>query len=141
MTNVTRRQFLVGLAALAAIAVTPEPAEAMPRKFRKCPQVEQNGVRYLLWKRCAIVTRTPNRASVTIPHTIRHAGHTYLVRSVWDHTIEMCPKIKRVILKARSLEAIEDPAIFEDHSIKVVAYDRATYKWLKRSGVNVRKHF
>ena len=141
MQNVTRRQFLAGLAALAAIALTPEPAEAMPAKFRKCPSIEQNGVRYLLWKRCAIVTKTPNRASVTIPHSIRHAGQTYLVRSVWDHTIEMCPKIKRVILKARDLEAIEDPAIFEDHSIKVVAYDRSTYQWLKRSGVNVRRHF
>ena len=141
MQNVTRRQFFAALAALAALAVTPEPAEAMPRKFRKCPSVTQNGITYLLYQRCAIVTRTPNRASVTIPHSIRHAGHTYLVRSIWDHTIEMCPKTKRVILKARSLEAIEDPAIFEDHSIKVVAYDRSTYQWLKRSSVNVRKHF
>lgn len=141
MQNITRRQFFAGLAALAALALTPEPAEAMPAKFRKCPQVTQNGITYLLYDRCAIVTKTPNRASVTIPHTIKHAGKCYTVRNVWDRTIEMCPKIKRVILKARDLEAIEDPAIFERHSIKVVAYDRATYQWLKRSGVNVRKHF
>ena len=84
MKNVTRRQFLAGLAALAIIAATPKPAEAMPAKFRKCPQVEQNGIKYLLWKRCAIVTRTPNRASVTIPHTIKHDGKTYTVRSIWN---------------------------------------------------------
>lgn len=141
MKNITRRAFLSLVVGAIVTAATPEPAEAMPAKFRKCPQVEQNGVRYLLWKRCAIVTKTPNRASVTIPHTIKHDGQTYLVRSIWDHTVEMCPKTRRVILKARSLEAIEDPAIFEDHSIKVVAYDRSTYAWLKRSGVNVRKHF
>lgn len=141
MSNITRRQFFAGLAALAALALTPEPAEAIPRKFRKCPKVTQNGIEYLLYHRAAIVTRTPNRRSITIPDTIRHDGARYQVRSIWDHTIEMCPKIRRVILKARSLEAIEDPAIFEDHSIKVVAYDRSTYQWLKRSGVNVRKHF
>jgi len=141
MTNITRRQFLAGLAALAALAVTPEPAEAMPAKFRKCPKVTQNGITYLLYKRCAIVTRTPNRSSITIPHSIRHAGKSYTVRNIWDHTIEECPKIRRIVLKARDLEAIEDPAIFENRRILVICYDRSTYQWLKRSRVNARKHF
>lgn len=141
MTNITRRQFFAGLAALAALAVTPTEAEAMPAKFRKCPNIRQNGITYKLYQRCAIVTKTPNRSSITIPHTIRHAGRTYTVRSIWDHTIEMCPKIRRIVLKARSLEAIEDPAIFEDRRIMVICYDRSTYQWLKRSRVNVRKHF
>lgn len=141
MTNITRRQFFVGLAALAALAVTPTEAEATPRKFAKCPKVTQNGIEYLLYKRAAIVTKTPNRASVTIPHSIRHNGKSYIVRSIWDHTIEECPKIRRIVLKARDLEAIEDPAIFEDRRIVVIAYDRSTYTWLKRSRVNVRKHF
>jgi len=141
MTNITRRQFFAGFAALAVLAVTPEPAEAMPAKFRKCPKVTQNSITYMLYQRCAIVTKTPNRASVTIPHSIRHNGKTYTVRSIWDHTIEECPKIRRIVLKARDLEAIEDPAIFEDRRILVICYDRSTYAWLRRNRVNVRKHF
>lgn len=141
MKDITRRDFIALAFGAVAFLAAPEPAQAIPRKFRNCPKVSQNGITYLLYQRAAIVTRTPNRQSVTIPDTIRHSGKTYTVRSIWDHTIEMCPKIKRIILKARSLEAIEDPAIFENHSIKVVAYDRSTYAWLKRSGVNVRKHF
>lgn len=141
MTNITRRQFLAGLAALAITAVTPEPAEATPRKFRNCPRVTQNGIQYLLYQRAAIVVKTPNRSSVTIPHSIRHSGKTYTVRSIWDHTIEMCPKIRRIVLKAKHLEAIEDPAIFEDRRIMVICYDKGTYQWLRRSGVNARKHF
>lgn len=141
MKDITRRQFLtLAVGALAAITA-PTPAEAIPRKFRKCPKVTQNGIEYLLYHRAAIVTRTPNRRSITIPDTIRHDGARYQVRSIWDHTIEMCPKIRRVILKARSLEAIEDPAIFDSHRIVVICYDRGTYQWLKRSRVNVRKHF
>lgn len=141
MTSITRRQFFAGFAALAALAVTPEPAEATPRKFRNCPKVTQNGITYMLYQRCAIVTKTPNRQTVTIPDSIRHSGKTYTVRSIWDHTIEICPKIRRIVLKARSLEAIEDPAIFEDRRIMVICYDRSTYAWLRRSGVNARKHF
>jgi hypothetical protein len=42
-------------------------------------------------------------------------------------------------LRAKYLECIEDPAIFDNHRIKVIAHDNSTYKWLKRSGVNVTK--
>lgn len=106
MQNVTRRQFLAGLAALAAIAMTPEPAEAMPAKFRKCESVTQNGVRYLLWKHCAIVTKCAPRKSVTIPRRIKHAGHTYTVTAIWDGAISK--KTRRVVIKARNLDTIED---------------------------------
>lgn len=106
MSNITRREFLAGLAALAALAVTPQPAEATPRKFRKCPQVKQNGVRYLLWKRYAIVTKCPARKSVTIPDKIKSSGARYTVRAIWDGAI--CKETRRVVIKARHLETIED---------------------------------
>lgn len=109
MQTITRRQFLAAFAALAAVALTPEPAEAMPRKFRKCPQVEQNGVRYLLWKRYAIVTKCPARKSVTIPDTIKHNGARYTVRAIWDGAISK--ETRRVVIKARYLETIEDARI------------------------------
>ena len=106
MQNVTRRQFFAGLAALAAIALTTEPAEAMPRKFRKCPSIEQNGVRYLLWKRCAIVTKCAPRKSVTIPNRVKVGGRSYTVTAIWDGAISK--KTRRVVIKARDLDTIED---------------------------------
>lgn len=114
MQTITRREFLAVLAALAAVALTPEPAEAMPRKFRKCPQVEQNGVRYLLWKRYAIVTKCPARKSVTIPDKIKHSGTRYTVRAVWDGAISR--ETRRVVIKARHLETIEDARILTDRA-------------------------
>lgn len=109
MQTITRREFLAGLAALAALAVTPEPAEAMPRKFRKCPKVKQNGISYILYRRLAIVTKCPARKSVTIPDTIRHEGKRYTVRAIWDGSISA--KTRRVVIKARHLETIEDTRI------------------------------
>ena len=139
MQDITRRQFLAALAGLAVVAITPRPAEAMPAKFRKCPTVTQNGVTYRLYKRFAIVQATPNRQSVTIPNTIKTGGKSYTVTAIWDRTFSKCPKTQRVILKARHLETIEDPAIFRG-KISVTAYDRATYAWLKRGGVKVTLH-
>lgn len=139
MQDITRRQFLAALAGLAAVAITPRPAEAMAVKFRKCPTVNQNGITYRLYQRYAIVERTPNRQSVTIPNTIKAGGKTYTVTAIWDKTFSRTPKTQRVILKARNLETIEDPAIFKG-KISVTAYDRTTYKWLKREGVKVTLH-
>lgn len=139
MQDITRRQFLAALAGLAAVAITPRPAEAMAKKFRKCPTVTQNGVTYRLYERYAIVQATPNRKSVTIPNSIKTGGKTYTVSAIWDRTFSRTPKVQRVILKARDLECIEDPAIFSG-KISVTAYDRDTYKWLKRGGVKVTLH-
>lgn len=139
MQDITRRQFLAALAGLAAVALTPEPAEAMAYKFRKCPTVTQNGITYRLYQRYAIVQATPNRQSVTIPNAIKAGGKSYTVTAIWDGTFSKCPKTRRVILKARNLETIEDLAIFSG-KISVTAYDRATYMWLKRGGVKVTLH-
>lgn len=139
MSNITRRAFLSLVVGAIVTAATPEPAEATPRKFRKCPTVEQNEVTYRLYKRFAIVQATPNRQSVTIPNTIKTGGKSYTVTAIWDRTFSKCPKTRRVILKARHLETIEDPAIFRG-KISVTAYDRATYAWLKRGGVKVTLH-
>lgn len=112
MQTITRREFLAGLATLAALAVTPEPAEAMPRKFRKCPNVKQNGITYLLYKRYAIVTKCPARKSVTIPDTIKHSGTRYTVRAIWDGATSK--QTRRIVIKAHHLEVIEDARIITD---------------------------
>ena len=126
---------LTTIALILAIFVTP--AQAMPNKFKDCPQVKQNGITYLLYKECAIVRKTPNRKIVTIPNKIKVNGKKYVVRAIWDHTFEMTPKLRKINLKATSLECIEDPAIFKSRKIKVVAHDSFTYNWLKRNNVNV----
>lgn len=118
-------------------AMFTTPAHAIPAKFKECPSVKQNGITFMLYKRCAIVRKTPNQKRVVIPNTIKVKGKTYCVRSVWDHTFECTPKLRVVDLKAINLEAIEDPAIFTNHKIKVIAHDKMTYKWLKRNHVNV----
>lgn len=126
---------LVALVLVLAVFVTP--AHAIPAKFKGCLTVKQDGVTYMLYKRCAIVRKTPNQKRVVIPNTIKVKGKTYCVRSVWDHTFECTPKLRVVDLKATNLECIEDPAIFDNRNIKVIAHDKMTYKWLKRNHVNV----
>ncbi len=132
------KRFISALTTFALVlAVFATPAHAMPNKFKGCPNVKQGDITYMLYQRCAIVRRTPNQKKVVIPNAIKVKGKTYRVRSVWDHTFELTPKLRVVDLKATALEAIEDPAIFTNHKIKVVAHDVATYKWLKRNHVNV----
>ena len=92
----------------------------------------------MLWKDYAIVTKTPNKKTITIPNKVKTNHKTYIVRNVWDNTLENTLKLKTVHLKAKHLEAIEDPTIFQNHKIKIVAYDRETYRWLKDSNVNVK---
>ena len=70
---------------------------------------------------------------------MKAGGKAYTVTAIWDGTFSKCPETRRVILKARNLETIEDPAIFSG-KISVTAYDRATYAWLKRGGVKVTLH-
>lgn len=118
-------------------AIFTTPAHAIPNKFKGCPNVKQNGITYLLYKRCAIVRRTPNQKTVVIPNKIKVKGKVYTVRNIWDHTFEVTPKLRVVDLRATDLEAIEDPAIFKNRKIKVIAHDVSTYKWLRRGGVNV----
>lgn len=129
------------VSALAALVLTltmfATPAQAIPNKFKGCLEVKKDGITYLLYKRCAIVRKTPNQRKVTIPNSIKVGHKRYHVRAIWDHTFEMTPKLRVVNLKATDLECIEDPAIFKNHKIKVVAHDQFTYKWLKRSHVNV----
>lgn len=138
MKTITRREFIaVTIGAIVTLA-TPEPAEAMPRKFAKCPRIKQNGITYLLYQRAAIVTKCPARATVTIPHRIKYAGKAYTVRAIWSEATGT--QVKRIHIKARKLETIEDPRILRG-KVKAYAYDRNTYKWLKSAGANVRKHF
>lgn len=138
MQNITRRAFLSLVVGAIVTAATPEPAEAMPCKFAKCQTVRQNGVTYRIYQRYAIVTKCPARATVTIPHRIKHAGKAYTVRAIWSEATG--PQVKRIHLKARSIETIEDPRVLCG-KVKVYAYDRDTYGWLKSAGANVRKHF
>lgn len=111
MQNITRRAFLSIVVGAIVTAATPEPAEAMPRKFRKCPRIEQNGINYILWHGCAIVTKCPARKSVTIPNSIKHSGKRYTVSAIWPDSISR--KTKRVVIKARDLETVEDCRILQ----------------------------
>lgn len=121
------------------LAIFTTPAHAIPRKFKNCPQVKQDGITYLLYDKCAIVTKTPNRRTITIPHKIKAKGKTYTVRSIWENTFERNKSLRVIDLRAKYLECIEDPAIFDNHRIKVIAHDNSTYKWLKNNDVNVIK--
>lgn len=132
------KRFISFFLAIGILASTTTNAYAIPNKFKNCPTTKQHGITYLLWKDCAIVTKTPNKKTITIPNKIKTNHKTYIVRNVWDNTLESTPKLKTVHLKAKCLEAIENPAIFQNYKIKVVAYDRETYRWLKDSNVNVK---
>lgn len=132
------KRFASILATIALVLVVfATPAHAMPNKFKNCPQTKQNGITYVLYKRCAIVRKTPNQKQIVIPNAIKIKGKVYCVCSVWDHTFECNSKLRVVDLKAKNLECIEDPAIFKNHEIKVITHDVSTYKWLKRGHVNV----
>lgn len=135
MQNVTRLQFFALAAAAIITAATPRTAEAIPAKFRKCPRVVQNGITYRLFECTAIVEKCPARKSVTIPHSIRHAGKAYTVAAIWDGAIS--PKTARVVLKARELETIEDARIWR-RNVTVICGDKSTRAWLKRGGAKVK---
>jgi hypothetical protein len=132
------KRFASILATFALIfTIFATPAHAISTRFKNCPTTKQNGITYILYKKYAIVKRTPNRKTVVIPNTIKVKGKKYCVSSVWEGTFEKTPKLRVVDLKATNLECIEDPAIFDNHNIKVIAHDALTYKWLKRNHVNV----
>lgn len=117
------------------------PAHAMPNKFKNCPRTKQDGITYILYGNGAIVYQTPKRNTITIPNTIKVKNKTYVVKAIWDRTFELNKSLRIVNLKAKNLECIEDPAIFTNHNIKVNVWDKSTYNWLKRGGVNVIKKF
>lgn len=127
----------ITLSIVFSIFTTPAEALVVPRKFKKCPQIKQDGITYILYGKCAIVARTPNRKRITIPNTIKHKGKKYLVRAIWDKTFELNNRLRYIDIKATQLECIEDPAIFDNHKIKVTVYDKGTYNWLKCYGSNV----
>ena len=135
MQTMTRRAFLALAAAIIATAAAPQPAEATPREFRKCPSVTQNGITYLLHQRAAIVTRCPARRSVTIPHSVRHAGKVYTVRAIWPGAISATTA--RLVIKARELETIEDVSIWRRKDLTIICSDAGTREWL-RSGSRAR---
>lgn len=135
--TLTRRAFVAAAFAAIAAAAAPKEAHAIPVQFRKCPRIKQNGITYLLYQRCAIVTALPNRATVTIPHTIKHKGKIYTVSAIWPNTISRAPKLRRLVIKARDLETIEDTAITR-RGLTVIVSDRATAQWLRLIGANVR---
>lgn len=130
MSNITRRAFLSLVVGAIVTAATPEPAEAIPYKFRKCPRIEQNGINYILWNGCAIVTKCPARKSVTIPNSIKHSGKRYTVSAIWPDSISR--KTKRVVLKARNLETIEDVSIWRRKNLTIICSDADTRAWLRR---------
>lgn len=132
------KRFISFVLAIGILTSTTTNAYAIPNKFKNCPTTKQNGITYLLWKDYAIVTKTPNKKTITIPNKVKTNHKTYIVRNVWDNTLENATKLKAVHLKAKHLEAIEDTAIFQNHKIRVIAYDKGTYKWLKANDVNIR---
>ena len=134
MTNITRRAFL----ALAILALTPSPAQAIPRKYRNCPTTKQNGITYLIYKRYAIVERTPDRKTVTIPDAIKHDGSSYAVSAIWDGTFSKSKKLQKIVLKCRHLESIEDAAIWDNARLTVIVQDKSIYQWLKRTKARAR---
>ena len=133
MKTITRRDFLAVIAvAIITAAVTPAEAQAMPKKFRGCRSVTQNGVTYLLYKRSAIVTKCPSRASVTIPDSIKHEGSSYIVASIWDGAISR--STTRLVIKSKHLETIEDGAVWDRKSLTVIVQDRSVYQWITSTG-------
>lgn len=127
----------ITLSIVFSIFTTSAEALTVPRKFKNCPQTKQDGITYVLYKKYAIVARTPNRKHITVPNTIKYKNKKYLVRAIWDETFKLNNNLRYIDIKATQLECIEDPAIFDNHKIKVTVHDKSTYNWLKRYGSNV----
>lgn len=133
-----RKLFSTAIAIVVAISMLfPVPAHAIPKKFRNCPNIQQDGITYLLYGNSAIVRKVPNKENIVIPNRITYRKKKYVVAAIWDGTFCKATRLRKVDIKAAQLETIEDPAIFENRRIKVVVHDKATYQWLLRGGVNV----
>ena len=122
--TITRRAFIAAL----VLAITPDPAEAMPVQFAKCPTVKQNGITYRLYRSFAIVTKCAPRKSVTIPDDIRVNGKRYTVDNIWNGAISR--KTTRLVIKARHLDGIENRDIWHRRDLRIICKDEATRKWI-----------
>lgn len=118
--------------AIALAALLPSTAHAAPRDFTDTYKVD--GITYAIAPRlrAAAVKRVTSRKAVTIPATIKHRGHTYRVRAIWDGAI---PKqVRRVNLRA-VLDTCEDERLWH---VDVRATNRDVFEWLRATGARVK---
>ena len=126
--------------ALIMLVLFPTRALGIPNEFRGCPRTKKAGITYVItdkYQSAMVYKCDKNRRTFTIPRYVRYRGKKYKVSAVWPETFEKVKKLKKVTIHA-DLECLEDPRLFDDHSVRVVTTDRGVYKWLKKGGVNIK---
>lgn len=127
------RKLLVLLSVLVVLFVTPaSKAEALPVDWRGTTKVTQRHVTYRIRRsdKVAVVVRTTGR-SVRIPYAIRHRGVTYKVRNIWPEALRGA----KVVRIEADLDGCESARLWK---AKVQVTRRGMYRWLKRTGADVR---
>ena len=120
------------IAVLLALTM-PRKADAMPIAWRFTRTTTHNGVTYRVrdGDHVAVVIRT-SRRNVTIPAEVKAFGKWYEVKAIWDGSLR---GVKKVTIHA-DLETCEDARLWK---IPVRVTRRGMYRWLRKTGANVRK--
>lgn len=126
------------IAAIVTIFVTMAffmgKANAMPKSWSTSRTTTVRGVtyRYRNSDRVAVVVRTRG-TSVTIPRVVKIGSHKYSVRAIWEGGIN---KRCRTLTIRANLETCEDARLWKLRRVNVTT--RSMYRWLRRTGANVR---
>ena len=112
------------------LVLIPRPAHAIPNRWKGTPRFQRAGITYRVSGHDAVVVKT-SRRNVTIPAEIKYRGKWYEVRAIWDGSLR---GVRRVTIHA-DLETCEDARLWR---IPVRVTRRGMYKWLRRTGADVR---
>lgn len=113
----------------------PTRADAMPVKWRNTPTTTQAGVTYRIHDgmHAAAVVKTSG-ARVNIPAEVRYRGKWYRVRAIWPDALKGA---KKVTIHA-DLESCESGRLWSK-KVQVSVTRAGMYRWLKRTGANVKR--
>lgn len=127
-----RKLFVLLSVLVVLFTATASQAEALPVDWRGTTKVTQHHVTYRIRKsdRVAVVVRTTGK-SVRIPYAIRHRGVTYKVRNIWSEALRGA----KVVRIEANLEGCESARLWKT---KVHVTRKGMYRWLKRTGADVR---
>ena len=120
------------IAVLLALTM-PRDAHAIPKSWRNAPQFTQGGVTYRVRGWQAVVVKT-NGKRVNIPAEVKYRNKWYEVRAIWSTAL----KGAKTITIHADLETCETARLWSKN-VQVRVTRTGLYRWLKRTGANVRR--
>lgn len=133
VTHCVLTAIICGIIAVLLALAMPRNAHAIPKAWRNTPQFTQSGVTYRVKGWSAVVVKTSG-GRVNIPAEVKYHGKWYEVRAIWSTAL----KGAKTITIHADLETCETARLWSKNvQVRVTRY--GMYKWLKRTGCNVKR--